>query len=440
MKTKFRCGFTIVELLVVIAVIGVLIGLLLPAVLAANAAAHRMSCQNKLKQIGLALHHYHDAHNAFPPGLTGPPTVHNNNNNPVKPVLSQRSVLCALLPFLEQSALGESANAVNQVHPWETKYAGGIIAAVAGSPNEPTPWSVFVSTFLCPADSGAGKSKPIRTMKLNVDGSYTDNVPTPGRTNYVPCVGDWAEATEFNSTDADITANEKTRGFFTTQQGRTNGSAKLIPPVRSFADMTDGTSNTIAFGEITICYNDEELSRNGTWILSDSAKPLRFSNIVAGNANQNNPQACLTTAPLGIYTGSASATGQAAGAKGLYWGWGVPLFSTFSTILPPNSPSCATGILPAVGNSFVYAANAANNNSNNNNAENSWVQGRRVMNSASSWHVGGVNVTFGDGSVRFISETIDTGTGSKIVNSGISPFGVWGALGSINGGESNNDF
>lgn len=122
-----RRGFTIIELLVVIAIIGLLIGLLLPAVQSAREAGRRLSCQNNLKQIGLALHSYHESHGSFPQGVS---------------VVVRWSAQSRILPELDQPALYSAINF--SVVPW-------LHVPGKGSENR-TAISTTVATFLCPSD------------------------------------------------------------------------------------------------------------------------------------------------------------------------------------------------------------------------------------------------------------------------------------------------
>ncbi|MDR1491474.1 MAG: DUF1559 domain-containing protein [Planctomycetaceae bacterium] len=364
-------GFTLVELLVVIAIIGILIALLLPAVQAAREAARRMQCSNKLKQLGLALHNYHSSQNSFPPAIGGPKVPNSGGA-----IVARRSILVPLFAYMEQGSLYADAYAPDATAPnlIDIPNGRGVI------------WGLDIPAFLCPSDAGSNKS---------------ETAPgDPGRTNYISCVGDWPEATlpggvanRFNNP----------RGFVSMTQ-----SAQGEPSIaRRISAIIDGTSNTLALGE-TVIYADYEKSKPKAGVIVDTTAAVQGNqaNIIANTK----PAACLANVVGREYI----STNNVVGWKGIRWCQGLPSRNAFSTLLPPNGPSCSSNTGDVVA---------------------------RTFNTVSSNHVGGAQVVLVDGSVHFASETVDTGrltnatNPAKLVDSGRTEFGVWGALGSINGGD-----
>lgn len=199
-RTSARAGFTLVELLVVIAIIGVLIALLLPAVQQAREAARRMQCTNNLKQLGLAVHNYHDTFGALPAGWIRPGNLANYPNN------NYWGWGALILPFIEQNSLHDQIN-----FNWEW-----VKSSSTGNPNSDLS-TTAINGFQCPSDITGPKN-----------GKENDN----GTSNYLGNYGNKSLTGSEYGTSAD-------RGIFTR-----NSSVGL-------RDITDGTSNTVLFGEKT---------------------------------------------------------------------------------------------------------------------------------------------------------------------------------------------
>ena len=148
-------GFTLIELLVVIAIIGILIALLLPAVQAAREAARRASCLNNLRQMGIGLHHYHDALGSFPPGGIEPRT-------PFEPNGRQLAWSVFLLPFVEQGPL------YNQI---DTGFA-------FDAPENADAAATILSIYICPSVPQGSELKSGRGPCL-YGGIYGERITSP---------------------------------------------------------------------------------------------------------------------------------------------------------------------------------------------------------------------------------------------------------------------
>jgi len=213
-------GFTLIELLVVIAIIAILIGLLLPAVQKVREAAARMKCSNNLKQIGLALHSYHDANTYFPPGYADGNT--DPNSTPDNDVGPGWGWAAYLLPYLEQNNL---YNQINFNQPVGT----GVNAQVS---------QMELSVFLCPSD-------PFQQPLTIYDSSFGSPVAVVASGNYVGCNG-WEEC--FNGAGGNPQPGAGADGL-AGNFGQAGVGVFYRNSKTKIASVTDGMSNTIFAGE-----------------------------------------------------------------------------------------------------------------------------------------------------------------------------------------------
>jgi prepilin-type N-terminal cleavage/methylation domain-containing protein/prepilin-type processing-associated H-X9-DG protein len=223
MKATTRRGFTLIELLVVIAIIAVLIALLLPAVQAAREAARRMQCTNNLKQLGLAMHNYHDSQGTFPIGRMG-----ENYTYPAKITsnLNRRTWAFSILPYLEQGAIFQSTN---------------FSLSFSDAPNSTT-LMTKVAAFHCPTDPNTDSIEVGNTAAQRREGNYVVNW---GNTHFNQL--DTANGTggvHWNYPDPFVGPLGDTVRFL--------GAPFSGNVSRSTSYIIDGTSNTLLMAEVII--------------------------------------------------------------------------------------------------------------------------------------------------------------------------------------------
>jgi len=332
MVTKVRRGFTLIELLVVIAIIAVLIALLLPAVQAAREAARRSQCVNNLKQIGLALHNYHSTYDRFPMGASSQRELNATGPNNWECFSAQ----ACMLNYLEQTAIFNACNFL--ICP--DNGSGG------SQPPNQTVYATVINTFLCPSDGQAGKSNTNSYMACM------------GTTTYMPSGND-------------------TTGMFSVWLGY------------GMRDVTDGTSNTIAYSEAICGKNGNNragtnppLKYRGNFIFVQGGGPTSGNLYDISTATLSSIVADIQTCASTFKTDNSNI----ADYRGWRWSIGCPGFTMFNTVMTPNEADfngCRWGCNPGC------------------NMDASWSV------PASSWHSGGVNTLMGDGSVKFIKNSIN---------------------------------
>lgn len=202
---KEHRGFTLVELLVVIAIIGILIALLLPAVQAAREAARRMQCTNHLKQIGLALHNYHDTHNHFPlPGM----------------IANKLGWTVSILPQIEYSTIADKMD-----------YSAGSHM----DPGKAEPAATRIDTYLCPSATSEDEKSKYSGEEWEGERLYTSHYyGILGPIGVNPVEGERYEEG----------GRSEPFGGYAEQGIFWQFGCKL-------RDITDGTSNTLMIGEIS---------------------------------------------------------------------------------------------------------------------------------------------------------------------------------------------
>ena len=249
-------GFTLVELLVVIAIIGVLVALLLPAVQAAREAARRSTCQNNIKQLGVALLTYHDANKKFPAGAKLPAGA-GGMAAPNYAHLHQANWVISILPQLEQSVLYNAFDLTKPISdPVNREFRGAHLEAM-----------------LCPSDAFNRTSKFVKLSPNEGDNWARGNYGANAGLGYMTLF-------DYGFTDA---GGPETKGWL---DGRVRGVMGLNASL-AIKDITDGTSQTIMCGELRAGVSEND--RRGVWALGGPGASGLWAFAIG---NTNGPNDC----------------------------------------------------------------------------------------------------------------------------------------------------
>jgi prepilin-type N-terminal cleavage/methylation domain-containing protein len=368
LRPLHRVAFTLVELLVVIAIIGVLIALLLPAVQAARESARRTQCTNNLKQLGIALHNYHDTYNALPTIMS---RAERNRTTERAGCLGGKitSVHSRLLPFLEQTSVYQL---IPQNQEW--LYTNCWSHACTISIGTCDAACVPIAGFHCPSDPEPTVMNTIAVQRSMARGTQGPEITPTGTNNYMCCTG--------SGVDFNYDMRHKTDGTF------------YVESKTGLEALTDGTSNVIVFSESLIGdgYLPEiTMTTDVTGGLGSGAAPdpmlpdtrcsLASNFLPSAEDVPNGPWTYRSGADSicnpDVATLAYDSGNTWVGYRGSAWISGRCYATTFSTYSEPNPYHPDWGAYPTTG---FYAAR--------------------------SFHRGGVNILKGDGAVSFATDSV----------------------------------